>query len=435
MYGSPDGIDTGDSATFNTFDNFTEEAEETEYFGQTLAVGDFDGDGYDDLAIGAPGRDDVDGDREMVGKVFVLFGSAAGLDDAGAVSFDESHPAIASDPDELDAFGHGLAAGDFDGDGFADLAVGAPGNDVDGVSSAGLVHIISGSANGLDLDTTVSLHQGSPGVPGALEPDSFGATLTAGDFDGDGTDDLAVQSRTESIGNVRAAGLVHVFLGGPMGIEGARSRAISQATAGVAGVPEFGDQFGTALVPVDLDGDGYDDLVVGTPGESIGDQEDAGMLHVLFGDAGGIRTDTSVHIHEATPGVIGVAFDGDEFAAALAAADFDGDGVPDLVVGVPGGGVGHGSGAPGTVHVLVGDDSERFDAPSDLPIYRARPELDGTNEAQDRFGHAVATGDLDGDGVGEIVIGNPGAGVGGAPRAGMVHVVEDRTITAPSGSG
>ncbi|MBZ0110851.1 MAG: FG-GAP-like repeat-containing protein, partial [Thermoanaerobaculia bacterium] len=116
-------------------------------FGWATVTCDFDGDGYVDLAIGAPGTS-VFGVLEDAGAVYVAYGSPGGLTLIGHQTL--TQPPAGSDPPEAnDYFGAALAAGDFDGDGRCDLAVGAPREVVVGVSVAGSVHVFTGTASGL----------------------------------------------------------------------------------------------------------------------------------------------------------------------------------------------------------------------------------------------------------------------------------------------
>ena len=180
---------------------------------------------------------------------------------------------------------------DFNGDGRADLAIGAPGDN----SSAGEVNIIYGSDDGLSSGFTQIWHQDSKSyqgnVAGKREPnDKFGAALASGDFDGDGYADLAIGVPGENLG----AGLVNVLYGGPDGLQYDRNRYWSQNSVGIPGRSEPGDGFGSALATGDLNGDGYDDLAIGVPGENVLvagvlNVVDLGTVNVLYGGPRGLR--------------------------------------------------------------------------------------------------------------------------------------------------
>ena len=146
---------------------------------------DFNGDGTADLAIGAPGENSS-------GVVHVLYGAASGLTAAGSQLWSQDSPGIAGVAEPGDSFGSSLAGGDFNGDGRADLAIGASGEN----SFAGVVHVLYGSVSGLTAAGSQLWSQDSPGVAGLAESfDDFGAALAAGDFNGDGRADLAIGAR------------------------------------------------------------------------------------------------------------------------------------------------------------------------------------------------------------------------------------------------
>ena len=170
------------------------EVEEGSQFGWSLASGDFDGDGFDDLAAGAPkkdGRSSTD-----AGIVAVIYFQP---DTRSEIWSQERLGELAEDNDN---FGWSLAVGDFNRDGFDDLAVGAPfettGSGRAGsplIPGAGQVNVIYGSSNGLTNVGDQVWNQESDGILGSGENnDQFGRALTAGDFNGDGYDDLAVGS-------------------------------------------------------------------------------------------------------------------------------------------------------------------------------------------------------------------------------------------------
>jgi hypothetical protein len=130
-------------------------------------------------------------------------------------------------------------------------------------------------------------HQGSTGILGALEDSGrFGRALAAGDFDGDGFDDLAVDAPREVVAGVvgpTGEGAVHVLYGTGNGLSAAGDQVWHQGSFGIFGAPEDDDLFGQAVAAGDFDGDGLDDLAVGVPWEDVAGHTDAGAVNVLYG--------------------------------------------------------------------------------------------------------------------------------------------------------
>ncbi len=166
-------------------------SEANDLFGQALASGDFNGDNYDDLAIGAMGEGI--GNAQQAGAVTVLYGSASGLTASGSQQWHQDSPGVPGGSETGDLFGYSLATGDFNGDGYADLAIGAPGEAIGDIPAAGSVRILYGSSSGLTATGADDFHQDIAGIPDESEPDDeFGVALAAGDFDNDSYDDLAI---------------------------------------------------------------------------------------------------------------------------------------------------------------------------------------------------------------------------------------------------
>ena len=187
-------------------------------FGSALAAGDFDGDGYDDLAVGIPFKDrpPVNGvEQPDTGAFGEVFGSAAGLVPARSILWYEFNlpGPHASEPN--DRFGDALAAGDFDRDGFADLAVGHPGEDIFGDFNGAATLLMGAAGTGLAAVRNRTFEAGLEGIPGNQWEwyQDFGTSLAAGDFDGNGHDDLAIGAPWDDEYGLYDVGTVTVLRG------------------------------------------------------------------------------------------------------------------------------------------------------------------------------------------------------------------------------
>ena len=215
----------------------------------------------------------------------ILFGSHDGLTSDNNQLWNQNSPGIAGRSERYDKFGVSLAAGSFNGNRFADLAVGVPGESIGTTKSAGAVNIVYGSRDGLTSDNNQLWNQNSSGIAGGSERyDKFGFSLAAGDFDGNRFADLAVGVPGESIGTTAGAGAVNIVYGSRDGLTGLGNPIWNQGRLGIADSPEAGDQFGFALAIGDFNGVGSGDLAVGVPLEGVGTARNTGAVNVFYSD-------------------------------------------------------------------------------------------------------------------------------------------------------
>jgi hypothetical protein len=358
-------------------------------FGSSLAQADFDGDGFTDLAVGARTEDEPS--AEYAGAVSVLHGSAVGLLAQDNQFWSQDSPGVSDTPEYSDLFGHSLVAGDFDADGYADLAIGVPNEDTGGESYSGAVHVLYGSPAGLAVRGNDLLSQDTPGIQDHAEfGDGFGSALTSGDVNGDGATDLAVASGHESLGEIESAGAVHILYGSPSGLSAEGDQFWGQDSPGVEGEADHHEDFGWfALSAADFDGDGFADIAIGVTGEATSGKESSGAVNVLYGSAKGLLGAGSQLWHQDVPGVADRAEIYDQFGFDLGAGDFNGDGLMDLVIGVPSEGLL--TADEGAAHILYGSPGGLFPAGAQFWTQDS-PGVEDAAERGDMFGATVLAG-------------------------------------------
>jgi hypothetical protein len=421
LYGRAAGISSASNQLWTQDSSGIQgEAEAFDAFGSAVAAGDFDGDGFTDLAVGVPGE----GISQLgsSGAVAILYGSAGGLGSARNQFWTQDNPGILDVAENGDALGSAVAAGDFDGDGFADLAIGVPSEDVGGAANAGGVNLLFGSSSGLSSAGNEFWTQNSGGIGDASEAnDDFGSSLSAADLDGDGFADLAVGVPGEEVAGIPAAGAVSVLYGTGSGLSSSGNQFWNQNSQGIGDTAEAADNFGASLTTGDADGDGFADLAVGVPDENVGSISNAGGVNVLYGTAGGLSSAGNQFWSQDSPSIQGEAETGDVFGQAVALGDFDGDGFADLGVGAPGEGIAQFAGA-GSMQVIFGGAGGLTTAANQFWTQDNSGILDNC-EVGDAFASSLAAVDFDGDGFTDLAVGVPDENVGSIANAGAANVL------------
>jgi hypothetical protein len=309
VYGSSNGLRLRGSSILSQQGPIAGVPQSFDAFGVALAVGDVDGDGHDDIAVGAPGKSI--GAARSAGVVHVLFGSPRGVRPARNLLLGENSAGAA--PAGGNAFGRSLTMGDFDADGRMDIAIGITGR----AGGAGAVAVFGGSATGVVTPGRI-LQPGVDGVPGtAAAGAQWGRSLATGDFNGDGDDDLAVAAPFASVDGAASAGSVTVLGGSPgAGLTGPGGFVVTQREIRGAS-PRGGDQLGWALRSGDFNGDGVADLAVSARGENLR-RADVGVVHVLAGRTGSSLVPNAAQtLSQAMRAVPERAEAGDRFGTAL----------------------------------------------------------------------------------------------------------------------
>ncbi|MEU6552889.1 FG-GAP and VCBS repeat-containing protein [Streptomyces sp. NPDC046915] len=404
---------------------------------------DFNGDGYADLAVAASwGKV---GGHARAGYVSVVYGSSKGLDTKHRQVISQNTAGIPGSAEADDYFGSGLALGDLDGDGYADLVVGASGEDIGSVRNAGTLTVVWGGKEGLSGGTNVAT---------GTEGDRVEAQhLALGDYDGDGRLDLATSTRllegpfTRTAGAARSAGLsfdsdyaLDDLAAGDVDHDGVTDlvalihdhsdddssdpdatapRAVylhgSKQGLGAPAVLKKADgtrvRGGSSLGIGDVNKDGYADLVIGRPLDGSGETPVdpallGGQVGVVYGSAAGPDTSRTTVINQNTAGVPGASEAGDGFGWGVSVADVNGDGYADVAAGSPNEDIGKVASA-GAVTVLRGGKGGLTGAGA-VSFNQDTAGVPGTAEQNDFFGSHTALADTDHDGRAELYVGAPG---------------------------
>ncbi len=407
VYGGPGRMADTDLATFPSGTTTIYGVDTVDHFGADLAMGDLNGDGFDDVIIAAPYGNGPSNLRSSSGEVAVLYGSPA-RPAVVDLRFPPPEVAVIFGADVSDGLGGSVATGDLDGDGFDDLLIGSIYSDgpANNRLSAGGVVVVYGSSPRLAPVVDLAVPPaGIAWIHGAENDDLLGIAVGAGDLDGDGYDDMIASAPYASgPSNARPiGGEAAVIYGGPSRLT-SLDLASRPAGAGVVFGADPGDFLGGVIATGDLNGDGNDEMVLSAgnadgPGNG---RDGAGEAVVIHGSSSRLGT-LDLASPNAQVSVIFGARTADGLGGGLHAADIDGDGFSELLVGVSGAdGPGGARFQAGLVVAIPGSASlapfvDLASPPAGVPLLHGSDYSDYMDQ--------VNAGDFDGDGLNDLVVG------------------------------
>ncbi|MER6037697.1 FG-GAP-like repeat-containing protein [Streptomyces sp. NPDC001835] len=427
-----------------------------------LPTSDRDRDGLADLVAGTP----------KANSLTVVPGGVDGPVSAGKLTLTQSSPGVPGSSESGDSFGAATAWGDVNGDGYADLAIGVPGeDDTSGHADRGAVTVMYGPALDTGFSYTTS---GSVTATGA----KLGSTVAVGDFNADGKADVFSAGTGKGgnynvrlTGGATTSGTLTTATGsvayldaatGDFNRDGYADVALNYRDAGGIGrVVRFAGSAtgltkagvisvkgGRSIAAGDVNGNGYDDIVIGQPYTSESGGKSGGQVTLVPGSSTGFTTTGMVTVHQDTSGVPGGNESGDAMGASVSVGDYNGDGYPDVLTGLPG-------------EDLTRSGANRSDAGSALLIKGGASGLTGSgaiavsqdtsgvpgdSESGDKLGSSVSLTDLSGYGRADLTFGvageDSGNGIlmylpsnGSGLGFGQTAVLSRTILGTPTGAG
>jgi hypothetical protein len=385
-------------------------------------AGDVNGDGYDDILIGAYYADV--GTETAAGETYLIYGSAnlSGIKTLDSTDGDSVPSATFTGKAATDYSGRSVSgAGDVNGDGYDDILIGAYSANVGTETNAGETYLIFG---GTSLTGTIGLASAVVTFTGKAASDYSGSSVSgAGDVNGDGYDDILIGAYWADVGTATKAGETYLVYGsasltGTIGLASADVTFTGKAAIDYSGVSVSGAG--------DVNGDGYDDILIGAWQADVGTATDAGETYLIYGSASLTGT---IGLASADVTFTGKAAGDYNGYSASSGGDVNGDGYDDILIGAYKADVGTATDA-GESYLIMGRERAAWTAPNLLSGTANVTMADATftgKTISDWSGRSVSgAGDVNGDGYDDILIGAHRVDVGTATDAGETYLVYGR---------
>jgi len=391
VYGGVEGtinLSTHANLTINGIDAYDSSS-------HSISSGDINGDGKDDVIIGAYNA--TSNSHSQSGKTYVVYGGVE-----GTINLSTGANLTINGIDDFDHSGYSVSSGDINGDGKDDVIIGAYGAGPNGNGLAGETYVVYGGVEGtINLSTHANLT-----INGIDAGDISGRSVSSGDINGDGKDDIIIGAHYADPNGNNGAGETYIVYGG---VEGTINLS-THANLTIKGI-DFEDYSGHSISSGNINGDGKDDIIIGAHYADPNGNSKAGETYVVYGGMEG-TINLSTHANLTIKGI-----DTDDESGRYARlCDFNGDGKDDIIISAhyanP-----NGNSYAGETYVVYGGVEGTINLSTDADI-----TINGI-DANDFSGHSISTGDINGDGNGDIIIGAYYADPNGNSNAGETYVI------------
>ncbi|MBC6418292.1 MAG: FG-GAP repeat protein, partial [Prochloron sp. SP5CPC1] len=387
-----------------------------DYSGSSARVaGDINGDGIDDLIIGSRGK-------TQTRPTYVVFGSDEGFDPSLELSDLDGNNGFVLSIDRNEVSGFSISgAGDINGDGIDDLIIGA--------RHPGSSYVVFGSDSGFDASFNLSDLNGSNGfiLNGIDSSGNSGSSVSgAGDINGDGIDDLIIGTAFANPNGNQAAGSSYVVFGSNSGFNASFNLSDLNGNNGFVlnGIDSRDNSGGSVSGAGDINGDGIDDIIIGAPGADPNGIDRAGETYVVFGSDSGFDASFNLSDLNGNNGFVLLGIDSVDASgeSVSGAGDINGDGIDDIIIGAPL--ADPNAYRSGEIYVVLGSDEE-FAASFNLSNIDGSNGfvLNGVGHRHDVGSAFSGAGDINGDGIDDLIIGAASADPNGKSSAGTAYVV------------